>query len=87
MSVQGVLSFLSNSVHLPTGIIKDLRLVILYNGLTEFNKASGANNVTSVTPIKPLLVADELNPSETRDAMERDYQGVSYTPVEQERVI
>lgn len=87
MSVQGVLSFLSNSVHLPTGIIKDLRLVVLYNGLTEFNKASGANNVTSVTPIKPLLVADELNPSETRDAMVRDYQGVSYTPVEQERVI
>lgn len=87
MSVQSLLSFLGNSVHLPTGIIKDLRLVVIYNSLAEFNKASGNNNATSVTPNKPLLVADEVNPSEMRDAMVRDYKGVNYSPVEQERVI
>ena len=87
VSVQSILSFLKNSVHLPTGIVKDMRLVILYNNLAQFNLGAGNNDATSMTPNKPLLVADEVNPSDMRDMMVSDYSGVSYTPVEQERVI
>jgi len=87
VSLQDVFSFLASSIHLPTGILKDLRLVVIYNNLAEMNKLSTRNDQTAFAPTRPLLIADEVNPGPMFDSFVASYKGVNYTPVEGDRVI
>ena len=87
VSLQDVFSFLASSIHLPTGILKDLRLVVIYNNLAEMNKLSTRNDQAAFAPTRPLLVADEVNPGPMFDSFVSSYKGVNYTPVEGDRVI
>ena len=87
VSLQEVFAFLNSSIHLPTGILKDLRLVVIYNSATQLNKLTDKNDITSFVPSRPLLVADEINPGPMFDSFVKSYRGVNYTPVEGDRVM
>jgi len=87
VSLQEVFSFLNSSIHLPTGILKDLRIVILYNSVAQMNKLSDKNDIAIFNPSRPLLVADEINPGPMFDSFVKSYRGVNYTPVEGDRVV
>ena len=87
VSLQEVFAFLNSSIHLPTGILRDLRLVIIYNSVSGMSLVSDKNDITSFTPTRPLLVADEVNPGPMFDSFIKSYRGVNYTPVEGDRVM
>ena len=87
VSLQEVFAFLNSSIHLPTGILQDLRLVIIYNSVSGMSLVSDKNDVTAFTPTRPLLVADEVNPGPMFDSFVKSYRGVNYTPVEGDRVM
>ena len=87
VSLQEVFAFLNSSIHLPTGILQDLRLVNIYNSVSGMSLVSDKNDVTAFTPTRPLLVADEVNPGPMFDSFVKSYRGVNYTPVEGDRVM
>ncbi len=87
VSLQEVFAFLNSSIHLPTGILRDLRLVIIYNSTGGLSLVSDKNDITAFTPSRPLLVADEVNPGPMFDSFVKSYRGVNYTPVEGDRVM
>ena len=87
VSLQEVFSFLNSSIHVPTGILRDLRLVIIYNSVGQMNKLTDKNDITAFAPSRPLLVIDEVNPGPMFDSFVKSYRGVNYTPVEGDRVM
>lgn len=77
LDLKACLPFLQNSLILPTAIFKNLRLVI------EFNSAVGtAQNTT-----RPLLIADEMEDTTTKNSLVSQYKGLNYVSVEHDSVV
>jgi hypothetical protein len=86
ISLRDLLPFLRSSMVLPTSVYKQLRVVIEYNSPSEMQYLTDRTNATKSTRNNSLLLCEELNDSDMRDAIMQNYQGVVYRPIEHEQV-
>lgn len=90
ISLQEMLPFLRASIALPTNIYSHLRLVINWKSATELKdvvgSTAGARAFVLSSYENTVLVADEMNPSDTRDQLMNNYAGVAYRPIEHDSV-
>ena len=90
ISLQEMLPFLRASISLPTNIYSHLRLVVQWKSATELKdvvgSTVGARAFVLSTYENTILVADEMNPSDTREQLMMNYAGVAYRPIEHDSV-
>ncbi len=90
ISLQDMLPFLRASIALPTNVYSHLRLVINWKSATELKdvvgSTAGARAFVLSSYENTVLVADEMNPSDTRNQMMSNYAGVAYRPIEHDSV-
>jgi len=87
IALNQMLPFLRAALTLPTNVYKSLRLVVNWKSSNELQDlVADDKSHTLSTYENCVLVADEFNPSETRDKIMGNYNGVSYRPVEHDSV-
>tara|TARA_R100000951_G_scaffold31351_2_gene26877 strand:+ start:7716 stop:9011 length:1296 start_codon:yes stop_codon:yes gene_type:complete len=90
ISLQDMLPFLRASIALPTNIYTHLRLVINWKSASELKdvvgSTTGARAFALSTYENTVLVADEMNASDTREQLMMNYAGVAYRPIEHDSV-
>jgi len=77
LDLKACLPFLQNSLILPTAIFKNLRVVI------EFNSAVGSAQNTT----RPLLIADEMEDTTTKNSLVSQYKGLNFVGVEHDSLV
>lgn len=83
VSISDMLSFLKRQVTIPTNVYKNLRLVINWKSAEELKNLVEENRTHALSTYEnTVLVVDEMNPSDAREAVMNNYQGVMYRPVE-----
>ena len=91
VSLKSMLPFLASSLTLPTNVFKKPRLVINYTSQTDLQNSLFVLNSTYTATFDNLtgmvLVADEMNAGDMKDAMMSNYDGVRYSPIEHDSVI
>ena len=91
VSLKAMFPFLSSSLVLPTNVYKKPRLVINYSSQTDLQTSLFTRNETNPATFDNLtgmvLVADEMNAGDMKDAMMSNYDGVRYSPIEHDSVI
>jgi hypothetical protein len=85
--IKGFLPMLSSSLYLPTGVFKNLRLVINWLSPSELNANSFDPSLTYQTIENSALVVDELMDDRTKMLVMKNYQGVVYRAVEHDQVV
>tara|TARA_Y100001972_G_scaffold112246_1_gene145834 strand:+ start:3214 stop:4527 length:1314 start_codon:yes stop_codon:yes gene_type:complete len=85
-AVKGFLPFLASSLYLPTGIYKNLRLVINWKSPAELqaNAPQPANTYNTIE--NTALVVDEIMDDRTKMLVMKNYKGVVYRAVEHDSV-
>tara|TARA_R100000951_G_scaffold89350_1_gene77508 strand:+ start:88 stop:1377 length:1290 start_codon:yes stop_codon:yes gene_type:complete len=90
VSLQEMLPFLRASISLPTNVYSKLRLVITWKNANELKDVvgttAGARAFVLSTVEGTVLVADEMNNSQTKEQLMNNYQGVAYRPIEHDSV-
>ena len=90
IALNHLLPFLRSSVTLPTNVYSHLRLVVNWKNASELQdmvgKATGARAFVLSTYENTILVADEMNDSDTKNQLMSNYEGVRYRPVEHDSV-
>ena len=92
LSLKDHLSFFKSSMIIPTNVFRQFRIVIEYNSAGAMAQATSVNNATLTTGLSAtgdpnvLLLADEVNEGDMRDAMAKNYEGVVYRPLEVDTV-
>jgi len=92
LSLKEHLSFFKSSMSIPTNVFKQFRIVIEYLNSAEMKHSTSVNNATLSTgesaTANPnvLLLVDEVNEGDMRNAMMKNYQGVVYRPLEVDSV-
>ena len=87
VSVADMLPFLRSSLYLPTNVYRSLRLVVNWKSASELKDMVAEDRTHTLTTYEDtILVADEMNPSDSRDAVMNNYNGVVYRPVEHDSV-
>lgn len=88
ISLKALLPFLDNSVYLPTGVFKNLRLVIQYNSRAEqiVNLQGNAANY-STKSVEPILIADEILDPDSQRSINGKYKGMQFLAIEHDRVV
>lgn len=87
VSVADMLPFLRSSLHLPTNVYRNLRLVVNWKNATELKDLVADDRTHVLTTYEDtVLVADEMNPSDSRQAVMDNYNGVVYRPIEHDSV-
>lgn len=87
VSVAEMLPFLRSSLHLPTNVYRHLRLVVNWKNATELKDMVAEDRTHTLSTYQDtILVADEMNPSDSRDAVMNNYNGVAYRPIEHDSV-
>lgn len=86
ISLKEMLPFLKSSMILPTGIFRQLRVVIEYNSAADLELLTRVTNAVKSTKSESLLLCEEFQDQATKDALEKEYKGVVYQPVESEKV-
>lgn len=86
VSLKSMLPFLQASTIVPTNVFSKLRLVINWNS-AQLKNMFLKNNGVYATLENVVLVADEVNVGKTKELMMKEYEGVSYRPIEHDRVI
>ena len=91
VSLKAMLPFLASSLVMPTNVFKKPRLVINYSSQTDLQNSLFTENSTAPATFENLtgmvLVADEMNAGDMKDAMMSNYDGVRYSPIEHDSVI
>jgi hypothetical protein len=91
VSLKAMLPFLASSLVMPTNVFKKPRLVINYSSQTDLQNSLFQQNSTAPATFDNLtgmvLVADEMNAGDMKDAMMSNYDGVRYSPIEHDSVI
>ena len=87
INLRDMLSFLSSSMEVPTNVYKQLRLVVEYNSAGAMRYLVGRNDSTIETTQNGLLMVDEINDGELKDAMMANYKGVVFRPLEVDSVV
>lgn len=85
LSLKSVLPFLDASQVLPTNVYKNLRVVVQYTK----DKDSYLKDTTGTDykSLEPILIADEMMDSSTKDEMMKSYKGVNFVGLEHDRVV
>jgi len=90
IALNQLLPFLQSSVTLPTNVFTHLRIVVNWKSETELRdmvgKSSGARALDLSTYTNTVLVADEMNASDSKNNLMNGYQGVAYRPIEHDSV-
>jgi hypothetical protein len=90
VSLQEMLPFLRASISLPTNVYSKLRLVVTWKNANELKDVvgttAGARAFVLSTVEGTVLVADEMNNSQTKEQLMNNYQGVAYRPIEHDSV-
>lgn len=87
IALNSCLPFLRAALTLPTNVYRSLRLVINWKNAEELKDMVQADRTHTLSTYEEcVLVADEFNPSDTRDKIMGNYNGVSYRPVEHDSV-
>jgi hypothetical protein len=87
IAVSSILPFLRASLSIPTNVYKSLRLVIEWKSATELQDMVEEDRTHALSTYEDaILIADEMNPSDARDSVMMNYQGVAYRPVEHDSV-
>lgn len=87
VSVAEMLPFLRSSLYLPTNVYRNLRLVVNWKNANELKDMVADDRTHTLSTYEDtILVADEMNPSDSRDAVMNNYNGVVYRPVEHDSV-
>lgn len=87
VSVAEMLPFLRSSLYLPTNVYRNLRLVVNWKNANELKDMVADDRTHTLDTYEDVvLVADEMNPSDSRDAVMNNYNGVVYRPVEHDSV-
>lgn len=87
ISLRDCISFLRSSSVVPTNVYKQFRIVVEYNDASALKYLTSVSNANVVTSQDALLLVDEVNDGDAKDSMMRNYEGVSYRPIEAERVV
>jgi len=87
ISLRDCISFLRSSSVVPTNIYKQFRIVVEYNDAAALKYLTSVTNAAVSTSSDALLLVDEVNDGDAKDSMMRNYEGVSYRPLEAERVV
>ena len=85
-AVKGFLPFLASSLYLPTGVFKNLRLVINWKSPSELQANSPNPTNTYNTIENTALVVDEIMDDRTKMLVMKNYKGVVYRAVEHDSV-
>tara|TARA_S200002703_G_scaffold65493_2_gene56571 strand:- start:5601 stop:6881 length:1281 start_codon:yes stop_codon:yes gene_type:complete len=90
VALNQLLPFLKSSVTLPTNVYSHLRLVINWKNASELQDmigdGTGGRAGTLSTIENTILVADEMNDSDTKAQLMGNYEGVAYRPIEHDSV-
>tara|TARA_Y100000114_G_scaffold138331_1_gene141224 strand:+ start:49 stop:1311 length:1263 start_codon:yes stop_codon:yes gene_type:complete len=87
VSVADMLPFLRSSLHLPTNVYRHLRLVVNWKNAGELKDMVAEDRTHTLSTYEgTILVVDEMNPSDSRQAVMDNYNGVVYRPVEHDSV-
>lgn len=87
ISLRDCLSFLENSMSVPTNVYRQLRLVVEYNDPSVLKFLCNNENATHNTTENALLVVDEVNDGDLKERMMKEYKGVVYKPLEVDSVV
>ena len=84
ISLSDYLPFLEASNYLPTNVFRNLRLVIEYE--TDVDNIT-PNGTDPLSTLEPFLVVDELENPDIAMQVMKEYQGVTFRPIENSRVV
>tara|TARA_Y100000004_G_scaffold194907_1_gene260668 strand:+ start:2201 stop:3403 length:1203 start_codon:yes stop_codon:yes gene_type:complete len=87
VSLRDCISFLRSSSVVPTNVFRQFRVVVEYNDAAALKYLTSVTNATVATSADALFLVDEVNDGDAKDSMMRNYEGVSYRPIEAERVV
>lgn len=91
VNLQDILEFLRQSLHIPTKILRNVRLVINFVNKNEMRDLCAINSanglIDSISVYQPLLIVDMVEEGNARDSLERGYKGVSYDCMEFDRAV
>lgn len=87
ISLRDCISFLRSSSIVPTNVFRQFRVVVEYNDAAALKYLTSVTNATVATSADALFLVDEVNDGDAKDSMMRNYEGVSYRPIEAERVV
>lgn len=83
LSLKSVLPMLDNSQYLPTGVFKNLKLVIQYSKNLNTAVIGGLNIKSSR---EPYLICDEIVNIQQQASINQNYKGVQFLAIEHDRV-
>jgi hypothetical protein len=87
ISLSDLFPFLRASLTLPTNVYRNLRVVFEWKNATELQDMIEEDRTHTLSTYEDtVLVADEMNPSDSRDAVMANYQGVMYRPIEHDSI-
>lgn len=90
IALNQILPFLQSSVTLPTNVFTHLRIVVNWKSESELRdmvgKNAGARAFNLSTYTNTVLVADEMNASDSKNNLMNGYVGVAYRPIEHDSV-
>ena len=87
VALNQMLPFLRAALTLPTNVYRSLRLVVNWKSASELRDMVQEDRTHTLSTYENcVLVADEFMPSETRDKIMGNYNGVSFRPVEHDSV-
>lgn len=80
ISLRSILTFLEESMYLPTKIFKDLRLVVEYS--SNLVNIMPNTQPASISTLSPFLQVNQLINPQAQQMVMKSYNGVIYRPVE-----
>ena len=87
ISLKDMLPFLRSSLVLPTSVFTQLRVVVEYNSASEMTFLTTDSSATKSVINDALLLAEEVQDGDMKDALMREYKGVVFRPIEHEQVV
>ena len=82
LSLKGMLPLLDASLYMPTGVFKNLRLVLQY----ETDAAKIVQRATTSTTEEPLLIVDEILDPNKQKSINSGYKGLTFMSIEHDRL-
>ena len=82
LSLKGMLPLLDASLYMPTGVFKNLRLVLQY----ETAAAKIVQGATASATEEPLLIVDEILDPNKQKSINSGYKGLTFMSIEHDRL-
>lgn len=86
LSLKELMPFLGSSLYLPTRVFKNLRLVINWVNPEQLKNLVVNRTQTLNTYAETALVVDEMVSPELNDVVAKEYKGVAWRPIENDRI-